>query len=127
MAGLVHPVIAAAVAGLGFHVLNDTARYYRYPDLTRVVEELFAFMRDTIDREFTVELEYLTVFDAARRRLAEIVDMPDQRLDLFIRLCLQGAGRLSTARRGRFSELTDAEIVRMEAVVVEARATVLGV
>ena len=39
-----------------------------------------------IDREFTVELEYLTAFDAARRRLAEIVDMPDQRLDLFIRL-----------------------------------------
>lgn len=103
------------------HVPNDTARFYRYPDLTRVAEQLFAFIRDTIDREFTVELEYLTVFDAARRRLAEIVDMPDQRLDLFIRLCLQGNGRLSAAKRGRFGELTDAEIARMEAVVAGAR------
>ncbi|MHB0980475.1 MAG: hypothetical protein ACYC5Q_10485 [Thermoleophilia bacterium] len=57
------------------HVLNDTARFYRYPDLTRVAEQLFAFIRDTIDREFTVALEYLTVFDAARRRLAEIARM----------------------------------------------------
>jgi hypothetical protein len=53
--------------------------------------------------------------------------MPDQRLNLFIRLCLQGNGRLSAAKRGRFSELSDAEIARMEAVVVGARATVLGV
>jgi len=54
--------------------------------LTLTIDELFAFIRDTIDREFTVELEYLTVFDSARRRLAEIVDMPDQRLDFFSRL-----------------------------------------
>ncbi len=103
-------------------VLNETTLYYRYPDLTRVTEELFGFIRDTIDREFAVELEYLAVFDAARRELAEIVDMPDSRLDLFIRLCLQGHGRLSRNKRARFDELTDDEMKRMEAVVQDALA-----
>lgn len=101
-------------------VLNETALHYRYPDLTRVTEELFIFIRDTIDREFTAELEYLAVFDAARRELAEIVDMPDSRLDLFIRLCLQGRGRLSRNKRTRFDELTDEEVEHMEAVVQDA-------
>ncbi len=98
-------------------VLNETALHYRYPDLTLVTEELFVFIRDTIEREFTAEIEYLAVFDAARRELAEIVDMPDSRLDLFIRLCLQGRGRLSRNKRARFDELTDDELERMEAVV----------
>ena len=103
-------------------VLNNTALHYRYPDLTRVTEELFLFIRDTIDREFTAELEYLAVFDAARRQLAEVVDMPDSRLDLFIRLSLQGRGRLSKNKRTRFDELTDDEVERMEAVVQGALA-----
>jgi hypothetical protein len=101
-------------------VLGETALHYRYPDLTRVTEELFGFIRDTIDREFTAEFEYLAVFDEARRKLAEIVDMPDSRLDLFIRLCLQGRGRLSGNKRVRFDELADDEVVRMEAVVQTA-------
>jgi Fic family protein len=103
-------------------VLNDTALRYRYPDLTRTTEELFAFIRDTIDRESTAELEYLVVFDAARCQLAEIVDMPDSRLDLFIRLCLQGRGRVSRNKRACFDELTDDEVERLEAVVQDALA-----
>jgi hypothetical protein len=103
-------------------VLNETALHYRYPDLTRVAEELFGFVRDTIDHEFTGELEYLAVFDAARRGLAEIADMPDSRLDLFIRLCVQGRGRLSWGKRARFDELTDDEVERMEAIVGHALA-----
>jgi Fic family protein len=103
-------------------VMNETALHYRYPDLTRVTEELFGFIRDTIDREFTAELEYLAVFDSARRELAEIVDMPDSRLDLFIRLSLQGRGRLSRSKRGRFDELTDDEVESMEAVVQDSLA-----
>lgn len=103
-------------------VLNETALHYRYPDLTRVAEELFGFIRDTIDREFTAELEYLAVFDAARRRLAAVVDMPDSRLDLFIRLSLQGRGRLSKNKRPQFDELTNDEVERMEAVVQDALA-----
>jgi hypothetical protein len=105
-------------------VVNDTALHYRYPDLTRVTEELFAFVRDTVDREFTAELEYLTAFDLARRRLAEIVDMPNARLDLFLRQLLQGNGRLSRKKRSTFAELTDAELGPMEGIVRDALAQV---
>jgi len=98
-------------------VLNDTGLHYRYPDLTRVTEELFGFVRETVDREFTAELEYLAAFDQARGRLASIVDMPDARMDLFIRLALQGNGRLSRNKRKSFAELTDDEVGRMEVVV----------
>ena len=101
-------------------VLNATAPFYRYPDLTRAAEELFGFIRDTVEREFTAELEYLAVFDAARRELGDIVDMPDSRLDLFIRLSLQGSGGLSRSKRARFAEITDDEIAAMEAVVRKA-------
>jgi hypothetical protein len=87
-----------------------------------VTEALFGFIRDTIDREFAGELEYLVVFDAARHKLAEIVDMPDSRLDLFIRLCMQAQGKLSRNKRARFDELTDEEVERMEAVVQDALA-----
>jgi hypothetical protein len=103
-------------------VLNETALHYRYPDLTHATEELFAFVRDTVEREFTAELEYLTVFDLARRQLADVVDMPDGRLDLFIRLVLQGKGRLSRRKRSSFSELADDEVARMESVIRDALA-----
>jgi hypothetical protein len=101
-------------------VVNETGVHYRFPDLTRMAEELFGFIRDTIDHEFTAELEYLAVFDSARRELAHIVDMPDSRLDLFIQLCLQGHGRLSHSKRSRFAELTDDEVTQMEAIVKNA-------
>lgn len=105
-------------------MLNDTGRHYRYPDLTRVTEELFGFVRETVDREFSAELEYLAAFDQARGRLASIVDMPDARMDLFIRLVLQGNGRLSRSKRKSFAELADDEVGRMEAVIGDVLAKV---
>ncbi|MBU2603456.1 MAG: Fic family protein [Actinobacteria bacterium] len=103
-------------------VLGETAPYYRYPDLTWVTQELFGLIKDTVEREFAAELDYLAVFDKARRDLTQIVDMPDSRLDLFIRLSLQGRGRLSRTKRVRFDELTDDEVARMEAVMRGALA-----
>jgi len=101
-------------------VLNETAPYYRYRDLTRAAEELFGFTRDTIEQEFTAELEYLGVFRAARREPDDIVDMPDSRLDPFIRLSLQGSRGLSWSRRARFAELTNDKVAAMETVVQRA-------
>ena len=51
--------------------------------------------------------------------MREIVDMPDRRASLFVRLCMQ-RGRLSAAKRRRFPELDDAEIAAMEAAVRDA-------
>ena len=98
-------------------VTNETAPFYRYPDLTHQAEALFGFIRDTIDLEMVAELEYLTAFDAAQRRMRSVVDMPNQRMDLLLRICLQGKGRLSKSKRALFRELTDDEILRLEAIV----------
>lgn len=100
-------------------VVNETVSFYRYPDLTVQAEALFGFVRDTIETELVAELEYLSAFDAARRRMRNVVDMPDRRMDLFVRLCLQGKGHLSKAKREQFSELTDEECRQLEQIVGE--------
>lgn len=56
----------------------------------------------------------------ARRRLSAIVDMLDRRLNHFIRLCLQGQGRLSAKKRERVGDLTDEKVTRMETVIRSA-------
>jgi hypothetical protein len=50
----------------------------------------------------------------------EIVDMPDRRAALFVRLCMQNSGLLAAAKRLHFAEPTDAEVARMESEVQEA-------
>jgi hypothetical protein len=103
-------------------VTNETAALYRYPDMTWIAERVFELVRDTLEAEFEAELEYLMAFDTARQEMREVVDMPDARLDLFIRLCLQGHGHLSQAKRKEFVELTDEERTRLERIVADAIA-----
>ena len=96
-------------------VHNDTARWYRYIDMTSQSEALFRFISQTIDKELVSELAFLANYDDTKKAIQEIVDMPDRLIDLFIRFCLQNSGRLSAAKReSHFSFLTDEEIVRME-------------
>jgi hypothetical protein len=52
----------------------------------------------------------------------EIVDMPDRRAALFVRLCMQNSGLLAAAKRLHFAEPTDAEVARMESEVGNDRA-----
>lgn len=101
-------------------VTNDTADLYRYFDATAVCEYLFDRVADTIRTDLKTELEYVATFDAARRAVQAVVDMPDRRLDLMAQLLLQNSGRLSKAKRPLFKELTDAEIEAMEAAVTRA-------
>ena len=99
-------------------VHNDTAVWYRYIDMTPQVEALFGFLDKTIDTELAAELAFLANYDAAKRSIQEIVDMPDLKIDLFIRFCLQNNGRLSKHKRAsHFDYLTDEEITDMEQVM----------
>lgn len=50
-----------------------------------------------------------------------IVDMPDRRLSLLVRLCMQNAGQLAAGRRSSFSELTDEELRLIEEAVQRAK------
>ena len=102
-------------------VHNDTAIWYRYIDLTAQAEALSRFIDRTIDTELAEELAFLTRYDAARKAIQEIVDMPDRQIDLFIRFCSQNDGRLSARKRAsHFGLLSDEEVESMERAVQSA-------
>lgn len=101
-------------------VSNDTADYFRYFDATRFVEYLYERVADTIRVDLVEELRYLKLFERAANEVREIVDMPDKKLALFVRLTLQNQGRLAKNKRQHFAEITDEELERMESEVVRA-------
>ena len=63
-------------------VENDTARWYRYIDMTPQVESLFRFIERTIESELVEELAFLANYDRTKKAIQEIVDMPDRQIDL---------------------------------------------
>ena len=64
------------------------------------------------------QIEFIAVFDRAFDAVREIVDMPDRRASLLVRLCMQNQGRLPRRKRRLFPELADDEIGAMEAAIV---------
>jgi len=98
-------------------VHNDTARWYRYIDLTAQAEALFRFIESTIDTELPQELAFIASYDSTKRAIQDIVDMPDRKIDTFVQCCLRNNGRLSARKRELFAMLTDDEIARLEEAV----------
>jgi hypothetical protein len=92
---------------------------YRYFDATETALYLYDRIAETVKKDLPEELAWLAAYDEAIRLVREIVDMPDRRLSLLVRLLLQGNGQLSKRKRGEFSELTDEEVAAMESAVVE--------
>lgn len=101
-------------------VRTDSVGLYRYFDATPAAEYLYATVERTIDTDLRGEIDYLMRFDKAWRSIRDVVDMPDRRLELFLKICLANGGRLSTGKRSQFAELTDAEIARMESMLRDA-------
>ncbi len=99
-------------------VKQKTAQFYKYIDYTAQAEYLASCIEKTIHTDFKKELLYLTNYDKTKKELSQIVDMPDQQLDLFIRVTTQNNGTLSQGKRAtHFKMLTDEEIKMLEAVV----------
>lgn len=104
-------------------VVNNPAgveAYYRFPDLTAQVEYLIATVGLSIREDFAEELRFLRGYDTAREGVRSVVDMPDRRLDLLLRLLHQNQGRLAMGGRGQFAELSDVELAQIEAAFAEA-------
>ncbi|HEX7331763.1 MAG TPA: Fic family protein [Pyrinomonadaceae bacterium] len=98
-------------------VNNETAHLYKFWDATAFAEYLYDCVAETIRTDLREEIGFLKVFDAAIRATMDIVDMPDRRAALLVRLILQNNGRLSQSKRATFSELKDEEISAIEAAV----------
>lgn len=103
-------------------VRNDTASLYRFFDATLFAEYLYDRVIDTVRTDLREELGFLTIFDRAMEGVRAVVDMPDRRAGLLIRLMLQNGGHLSKGKRGQFEELSDEEIAAMEQAVQAAMA-----
>ena len=109
------------------NVLNETGYLYRYFDATRQAEYLVDRVERTIHYSLPAELEYLGRFDDAKRRLAQVIDLPDRLASLFIQFCAQNGGSLSTQKREDYFEvLTEQELSRMQAAVQASRIADLG-
>ena len=100
-------------------VKNDTRNLYRFFDATLQAEFLYDRIAETIQEDYKDELDFLAAYDAAFTAVRDVVEMPDRRAALLVRLCLQNGGRLSQNKRKQFHELTDVEIAAMEDALIE--------
>jgi hypothetical protein len=99
-------------------VTNDVNQWYAYQDMTPQAEALFQFIEQTVNTELVEELNFIENYDRTKSAIQNIVDLPDQKIDLFIRFCLQNNGHLSARKRqSHFSMLTEDEIGRMEVAI----------
>lgn len=101
-------------------ILDTDLDIYRFPDLTVQAEATFVWLERAIVDELVHALEFLRRFDDALRRMREIIEMPDRKEQLFIKLCLNNHGRLSARKRAKFAELDDETVAALEAAVREA-------
>ena len=101
---------------------ND-AVYIRFPDMTRQAEFLYYALERTVTEDLRRELDFLLGFDRAKRALNALLDWPDHKVDLFIRLVHQSDGHLSVTKRERhFDWLTDDEVAQGEVCVRQSFA-----
>jgi hypothetical protein len=109
-------------ADKSIEVQNDTDHLYRYFDATRLVEFLYGKAAETVRKDLKEELGFVAVYDGAMIALRDIVDMPDRRASLLVRICMQNSGKLSKSKRTEFKELSDTEIAQIESAIQELLA-----
>jgi Fic family protein len=98
-------------------VLNRTDTLYRYFDATAQAEYLYEAMGETIRKDLREEIEFLESFDKAMTAVRTVVDIPNTRASLLIRLISQNHGVLSAKKRSQFPELRDEEVAAIEEAI----------
>jgi hypothetical protein len=88
-------------------VQNDIAHLYRHFDATAQAEYLYRCIEETVHHDLRDEIGFLAVFDAVLCATLNIVDMPNRRASLLVRLILQNKRKISKGKRVSFSEITD--------------------
>ena len=102
-------------------VLNDTGDFYRFFDATPHAEFLYECVRQTVEHDLPQETGFLRRYDAFRRSIEAMIDMPEGTIDLLFRFLSQNDGKLSSrARDKEFAALTDEEAAAIEAIYGEA-------
>lgn len=68
-------------------VNQDTKSYYQYIDFTFIAEYLFSCIEESLHSYIEHEIKFLSNYDKTKKNIQEIVDMPDNQIDLFIKNC----------------------------------------
>jgi hypothetical protein len=101
-------------------VKQESKLHYLYIDFTVMTEYLFRCIEEAIHNHIEREIIFLVRYDEAKKAIQEIVDMPDNQIDLFIKFVIQDNGNLSVNKRSRFfSSLTDEEVRQIAAIIRE--------
>ena len=109
--------------GGNVRVLNDTDDFYRFFDATPHAEFLYGCVRQTIEHDLPGEAAFLKRYDAFRRELNLMIDMPERLYDLLFQFLHQNGGRLShRGQEKEFAALTDDEVARIETIYREVFA-----
>jgi len=98
-------------------VTQETANFYRYPDMTTIAERFYQALIDTIENDFLGELKYLQAFGQAKREIKEAADLPDDLIRRLIYRIQPNNGKLSPHHRQEFEILTDEEIEQISAII----------
>lgn len=93
---------------------KEMEAYFRYPDLTSQSIYLAKTVKETIEEDIYLEMEFLVKYDEAKIAIQNIVDMPDKDTDLLIRLLHQNKGMFPIRKRKHFEKITDDEILKMQ-------------
>jgi hypothetical protein len=99
-------------------VNEDSDSHYQYIDYTEMTEYLFHCIEEAINNHIEREIKFLIHYDKAKRYIQNVIDMPDNQIDQFIKLVLQNNGTLSSNKRNRiFPLLSDTEIKQITAII----------
>ena len=97
------------------YVKNETADFYRYFDATAHSEFLYGCVEQTVNLDLPEEIAYLQAYDRFSQGVQELVDMPNQKIDLLHKFLKQGGGHLSErAKSKEFSALSQEEVLQVE-------------
>lgn len=99
----------------GIRILNETIDLYRYFDLTLQAEFLYECVEETITRIIPKEINYLEKYDRIKNAINSIINLPNTRVDLLIKVLNQNKGKLSDRKRQKdFDELSEEDISMIE-------------
>ena len=99
-------------------VRGDSADWYRFIDFTFIVERFLKIVEQTIKYEWAAELNYLSSYDATKRQMREVVDMPDEDVNRMMRFVCQNRGMLGEEKRRKFfPRLNDEQVSAFEAII----------
>jgi hypothetical protein len=99
-------------------VKQESKSYYQYIDFTMIAEYLFSCINEAIFDDIERGIKFLVNYDKTKKAIQEIIDMPDNQIDLLIKFVTQNNGSLSSSKRNKFfSLLTDEEIAQVVQII----------